>query len=82
MFLVVLRPTPHPGSVPRPRWITEEDRQRGTEVRRERFERNELMTLFCRWLLARAGHDGPVTVPELKPEAEARLLSLLRQGRP
>jgi hypothetical protein len=29
-------------------WITEEDRQRATEVRRERFERNELMTLFCR----------------------------------
>jgi hypothetical protein len=63
-------------------WITEEDRQRATEVRRERFERNELMTLFYRWLLARAGHDGPVTVPELTPETEARLLSLLRQGRP
>jgi hypothetical protein len=40
-------------------WITEEDRQRAAEVRRERIERDELMTLFCRWLLARAGHDGP-----------------------
>jgi hypothetical protein len=63
-------------------WITEEDRRRAAEVRRERIERDELMTLFCRWLLARAGHDGPVTVPELTPETEARLLSLLRQGRP
>ena len=63
-------------------WITEEDRQRAAEVRRERIERDELMTLFCRWLLARAGHDGPVTVPELTPETKARLLSLLRQGRP
>ena len=63
-------------------WITEEDRQRAAEVRRERIERDQLMTLFCRWLLARTGNDGPVTVPELTPETEARLLSLLRQKRP
>ena len=59
--------------------ITEDDRQRAADVRRERIERDELMTLFCRWLLARAGHDGPVTVPEMTAETEARLLGLLRQ---
>ena len=63
-------------------WITEEDRQRAAEIRRERIERDELMTLFCRWLAARAGHDGPVFVPELSPETGTRLLRLLRQARP
>jgi hypothetical protein len=63
-------------------WITEEDRQRAAEVQRERIERDELMTMFCRWLMARAGHDGPVDVPELTAETEARLLRLLRRGRP
>jgi hypothetical protein len=63
-------------------WITEEDRRRAAEARRERIERDELMTVFCRWLAARAGHDGPVTVPDLTGETEARLLGLLRQGRP
>jgi hypothetical protein len=62
-------------------WVTEEDRQRAAEVRRDRIERDELMALFCRWLAARAGHDGPVTVPKLTPETEARLLSLVRQRR-
>jgi hypothetical protein len=59
--------------------ITEEDRRRAAEVRRERIERDELMMLFCQWLQARVGHDGPVTVPELTAETEARLLRLLRQ---
>jgi hypothetical protein len=63
-------------------WITEEDRRRAAEVRRERIERDQLMMLFCRWLQARTGHDGPVTVPELTAETEARLLRLFRQERP
>jgi hypothetical protein len=62
-------------------WITEEDRQRAAGVRRERIERDELLTMFGRWLLAHAGHDGPAFVPALTPETEARLLALLRQGR-
>ncbi|MGK5111131.1 MULTISPECIES: hypothetical protein [unclassified Geodermatophilus] len=62
-------------------WITEEDRQRAAEVRRERIARDELMMLFCQWLQARAGPDGLVTVPELTPQTEARLLRLLQQGR-
>ncbi len=45
--------------------ITEEDRQRAAEVRRERIERDELMMLICQWLQSRVGHDGPVTVSEL-----------------
>jgi hypothetical protein len=60
--------------------ITEEDRQRAAEVRRERIERDELMTLFCQWLQSRVGHDGAVTVPELTAETEARLLRVLRQA--
>lgn len=63
-------------------WITEEDRRRGAEIRRERIERDQLMMLFCRWLDARTGHDGPVHVPELTAETEARLLELFRQTRP
>jgi hypothetical protein len=63
-------------------WITEEDRRRAAEARRERIERDQLMMLFCRWLQARTGHDRPVTVPELTAETEARLLRLLRQERP
>jgi hypothetical protein len=62
-------------------WITEEDRRRDAEVRRERIERDQLMT-FCRWLDARAGHDGPVQVPPLTAETEARLLDVFRQTRP
>jgi hypothetical protein len=40
------------------------------------------MLTFCRWLHARARQDGPVRVPELTAETEARLLRLFRQGRP
>ena len=63
-------------------WITEEDRRRAAEARRERIERDRLMMLFGRWLDARTGHDGPVRVPELTAETEARLLRLFRQTRP
>ncbi len=63
-------------------WITEEDRRRAADARRERIERDQLMMLFCRWLHARTGHDGPVYVPELTAETEARLLELFRQTRP
>jgi hypothetical protein len=63
-------------------WITEEERRRAAEARRERIERDQLMLTFCRWLHARAGHDGPVRVPELTAETGARLLKLFRQGRP
>jgi hypothetical protein len=63
-------------------WITEEDRRQAAEVRRERIERDQLMMTFCRWLHARSGHDGPVRVPELTAETEARLLALFRQTRP
>jgi hypothetical protein len=37
---------------------------------------------FGRWLHPRTGHDGPVYVPELTAETEARLLELFRQTRP
>jgi hypothetical protein len=63
-------------------WITEEDRRRAARARRECIERDQLMEAFCRWLQARAGHDGPVTVPELTAGTEARLLRLFRQTRP
>ena len=63
-------------------WITEEDRRRDAEVRRERIERDQLMMTFCRWLDTRAGHDGRVQVPPLTAETEARLLELFRQTRP
>ena len=63
-------------------WITEEDRRRAAVVRRERIEREQLMMAFCRWLGARTGHDGPVYVPKLTAETEARLLELFRQTRP
>ena len=62
-------------------WITEEDRRRTAEIRRDHIERDQLM-LFGRWLHARSGHDGPVYVPELAPETEARLLEVFRQTRP
>ena len=63
-------------------WITEEDRRRDAEFRRERIERDQLVMLFSRWLHAPAGHDGPVYVPELTAETEARLLRLLRREPP
>jgi hypothetical protein len=63
-------------------WITEEDRRRSAEIRREQIERAQLLMLFGRWLHARTGHDGPVYVPELTAETEARLLELFRQTRP
>ena len=63
-------------------WITEEDRRRQAEIRRERIERDQLMMAFCRWLGARTGHDGPVYVPRLMTEREARLLEVFRQTRP
>ncbi len=63
-------------------WITEEDRRRDAEVRRERIERDQLMMTFCRWLDARAGHDGPVYVPQLTAETEGRPLELFQQTRP
>jgi len=55
---------------------------RAAEARRERIERDQLMMAFCRWLGARTGHDGPVHVPALTAETEARLLELFRQTRP
>jgi hypothetical protein len=58
-------------------WITDEDRQRAGDARRARIERDELARLFGQWLLARASHDGPVSVPELTRETEVRLLDLL-----
>ena len=63
-------------------WISEEDRRRAAEIRRGQIERTQLLKLFGRWLHARTGHDGPVQVPELTAETEARLLSLFRQERP
>jgi hypothetical protein len=62
-------------------WITEEDRRRKAELRREHIERDQLVMLFGRWLHARSGHDGPLCVPELTPETEARLLEVSRQTR-
>ncbi len=62
------------------RWFTDADRVERARIVRERLDRDELLLTFARWLADRAGHDGPVTVPELTPETEARLLRLLRDG--
>jgi hypothetical protein len=62
-------------------WVTEDDRRLAADARREHIERDQLMMVFGRWLSARARDDGPVTVPDLPPETEARMLSLFRQGR-
>jgi hypothetical protein len=63
------------------RWFTDADRAEQARIVRERVERDELLLAFVRWLADRAGHDELVTVPELTPETEARLLRLLRDGR-
>jgi hypothetical protein len=60
------------------RWFTDADRAEQARIRRERQDRDELMLEFARWLADRAGHDGPVTVPELSPETESHLIRLLR----
>jgi hypothetical protein len=62
------------------RWFTDADRAEQQRIARERLERDELLFAFANWLADRAQHDGPVTVPELTPETEARLIRLLRPG--
>jgi hypothetical protein len=62
------------------RWFTDADRAEQARIMRERLERDELLLTFARWLADRAGHDGPVTVPELTPEMESQLIRLLRNG--
>ena len=62
------------------RWFTDADRVEQARLVRERLERDELLLTFAEWLAHRAGHDGPVTVPELTPGTEARLSRLLRGG--
>jgi hypothetical protein len=62
------------------RWFTDADRAEQARIVRERLERDELLLMFADWLADRAGHDGPVTVPELSPETESHLIRLLRDG--
>jgi hypothetical protein len=62
------------------RWFTDADRAEQARIAREQIERDELMFTFARWLEDRAGGHGVVTLPELTPETEARLLRLLRDG--
>ena len=62
------------------RWFTDVDRAELALVARERRERNELLLAFARWLLERSEHEGPVSLPELTPEWEERLIRLLREG--
>ncbi|MGY1642672.1 hypothetical protein ACI782_16305 [Geodermatophilus sp. SYSU D00703] len=62
------------------RWFTDGDRAERARIARELRERDELLLTFARWLSDRAGHDGPVIVPDLAPETEARLIRLLREG--
>jgi hypothetical protein len=64
------------------RWFTDADRAEQARIRQERRERDELLMTFVRWLAGRAGHDGPIMVPELSPETEARLIRLLRDQGP
>jgi hypothetical protein len=61
------------------RFFTEADLDERARTRRERVERDELWLTFARWLMERAGNDGPVTVPTLTAETEARLIRLLRE---
>jgi hypothetical protein len=49
------------------RWFTDADRVEQARIVQERFERDELLLTFARWLADRAGHAGPVTVPALTP---------------
>jgi hypothetical protein len=62
------------------RWFTDADQAEQARIVRERLERDALLIEFARWLTDRAGHDGPVTVPELTPETESHLIRLLRDG--
>jgi hypothetical protein len=62
------------------RWFTDADRAEQSRIMRERQERDQLLFEFARWLSDRAGHDGPVTVPDLAPETESHLIRLLRDG--
>jgi hypothetical protein len=62
------------------RWFTDADRAERARVTRERLERDELLMRFAEWLADRAEHGGPVTLPELTPESEARLIRLLQEG--
>jgi hypothetical protein len=62
------------------RWFTDADRAEQARIVREWQERDELLLEFAQWLTDRAGHDGPVTVPELTPESESQLIRLLRDG--
>ena len=62
------------------RWFTDVDRAEQVRVARERRERDELLHALARWLSDRSGHDGPITIPELTPETEERLIRLLRES--
>ena len=62
------------------RWFTEVDRAEQARVARERRERDELLHELARWLSDRSGNDGPITIPELTPETEERLIRLLHEG--
>ena len=61
------------------RWLTDADRAETARIRRERVERDELLTTYWRWLAERAGHPkGPIYAPGLPPAAAERLLRLFR----
>jgi hypothetical protein len=60
------------------RWFSDADRAEQERIARQRLERDVLLFTFADWLAARAGHSGPVRVPELTPEMEAHLIGLLR----
>jgi hypothetical protein len=59
------------------RWITDDDRRRAADVRREMAERERVEIAFADWVIARSAGERPVHVPRLSEEMIARLRTLL-----